>query len=253
MMKPYSFEQLEKYLDNELPAAERSAINTDLNTDEELKNALTALIASAEAVRYYGTAAQVAAIQQEFLATREHFAPAKKPAVVRHIMRPALRVAASLIILAAAFAVYKYSTVNPRNVAAEYYAPYELNRVRGEASANALENAYNSKDWNAVVRLADQQQGSKELFLSGAACLELNQPAKAADKFNRLLAYNQQTQSNYYQDEAEYYLAISYITNNDAAKAIPILQKIRADEAHLYHEKATKISMLDLRILSWKK
>jgi tetratricopeptide (TPR) repeat protein len=180
--------------------------------------------------------------------------PAKKPVAVRHIMRPALRVAASIIILLGAFGVYKYSTVNSSNIVAEYYTPYELNRIRGEANANALENAYNNKDWNAVISLVNTNKaGSKELFLAGAAYLELNQPAKAVDMFNQLLAYNQQTQSNYFQDDAEYYLALSYISNNQPSQAIPILKKIRADKAHLYHEKAGKISMLDLQILSWKK
>ncbi|HYC27171.1 MAG TPA: tetratricopeptide repeat protein, partial [Chitinophagaceae bacterium] len=88
---------------------------------------------------------------------------------------------------------------------------------------------------------------------AGAAYLELNQPAKAAGMFSQLLENNQRTQSNYFQDEAEYYLAVSYIGNNDASKAIPILRKIRADKGHLYHDKAEKVSMLDLQILSWKK
>ncbi|HYC27826.1 MAG TPA: hypothetical protein VEB42_03405, partial [Chitinophagaceae bacterium] len=100
-MKPYSYELLEQYLDNELSTAQRSAIDADAMNNAELKHELTALIASAEAVRYYGIAEQVASIQQKYLASREHLMPAKKPAVVRHIMRPALRVAASIIILAA--------------------------------------------------------------------------------------------------------------------------------------------------------
>jgi len=251
-MKPYSYEMLEKYLDNELPAADRAAIEGSLASNEELNNELTAMIASAEAVRYYGISAEVAAIQQEFLATNDF--KIHKPATIRSILRPAMRVAASIILIIAAFGVYKYSTVNSQTVAAAYYTPYELNRVRAEANADALENAYNNKDWNAVINLAAHAaQGSREMFLAGAAYLELNQPAKAAGQFSSLLAYNQQIQSNYFQDEAEYYLAISYLRNNDAAKAIPILRKIKGDEGHLYHEKVSKMPSLDLQILSWKK
>ena len=243
---------LEKYLDNELPAAERSALEASLDNDEEFRRELTAMIASAEAVRYYGISAEVASIQQEYLATKNY--PYSKTGTIRHILRPALRVAASILIIVAALGVYKYNTVNSQNLAAEYYAPYEMNRVRGEANTNAIENAYNNQNWNAVINLASQSApGSKELFLAGAAYLELNQPAKAADQFGRLLTYNQQTQSNYFQDEAEYYLAISYLRNSDAAKAIPIIRKIRGNESHLYHDKLGKMSQLDLQILSWKK
>jgi len=251
-MKPYSYEQLEQYLDNELSATERSAIDADAAIDAELKHELTALIASAEAVRYYGIAAQVASIQQEYLALREHLMPAKKPAVVRNILRPALRVAASIILIFASFGVYKYSTVTSHNVAAEYYTPYELERVRGGDDATAIEKAYNNKDWNAVISMVKiDEAGNEELFLAGAAYLELNQPAKAADMFNQLLRNNQSSAD--FHDEAEYYLALSYIGNNDAAKAIPILKKIRADKQHLYHDAAANMSMLDLKILSWKK
>jgi tetratricopeptide (TPR) repeat protein len=132
--------------------------------------------------------------------------------------------------------------------------PYELNRVRGEANTNNLEAAYNNKDWNAVISIANQPNaGSKELFLSGAAYLELNQPAKAVAAFQRLITYNQQTQSNYFQDEAEYYLAISYIRNNQPSDAITVLKKIRGDKDHLYYGKANDASLTDLTILSWKK
>lgn len=250
-MKPYSYHTLEKYTDNELSANERAGVEDALNTDPQLKNELTALVASAEAVRYCGISLLVNEIQQEYLATKTLTVKTTK---VRSIIGPALRVAASIIILAAAFGVYKYSSVNTDTVAAEYYMPYELNRVRGEATTNTLDAAFNNKDWNAVISMANQANaGSKERFLTGAAYLELNQPAKAAAAFEQLIAYNKQTQSNYFQDEAEYYLAISYIRNNQPSTAITILRKIRNDKSHLYYGKANQGSLTDLTILSWKK
>ena len=250
-MEPYRYDLLEKYTDNELSADERSGVQDALNADPQLRNELTAMIASTEAVRYYGISQLVGEIQQEYLATKKLTVKTTK---VRSIFGPALRVAASIIILVAAFGVYKYSSVNTDTVAAEYYMPYELNRVRGEANTNTLEAAYNNKDWNAVISIANQSNaGSKELFLTGAAYLELNQPAKAAAAFQQLIAYNQQTQSNYFQDEAEYYLAVSHIRNNQPSEAITVLKKIRGDKDHLYYGKANDASLTDLTILSWKK
>lgn len=250
-MEPYRYDLLQQYADNELSASQKSEVDASLNNDPQLRNELTAVIASSEAVRYCGISLLVGEIQQEYLATRQKTA---KPAVVRNIMAPMLRVAASIIVLVAAFGVYKYSTVDTQSVSAAYYMPYELNRVRGEANANALENAYNNKDWNAVINLAGQSNnaGSKELFLTGSAYLELNQPAKAASAFEQLIALNQQTQTDYFKDEAEYYLAVSYLRNHQPAKAIPVIKKIRANEAHLYHDKANEVSWLDMEILSWK-
>lgn len=249
-MEPYRYDLLEKYADNELSANERSGVQALLNDDPQLRNELTALVASAEAVRYYGISQLVGEIQQEYLATRQN---AARPAAVRSIFGPALRVAASIIIIVAAFGLYKYGTVNTNTVAADLYLPYELNRVRGEATTNTLENAYNNNDWNAVIAIASQSADSKGMFLTGCAYLELNQPAKAATAFEHVITNNLQTQSNYFQDEAEYYLALSYIRNNQPSKAIGVLEKIRADKNHLYFGKAHEASLTDLTILSWKK
>jgi hypothetical protein len=55
-----------------------------------------------------------------------------------------------------------------------------------------------------------------------------------------------------FQDETEYYLAMSYLANSEAAQALPILEKIKADKNHLYNERVENISSIDLKVLDLK-
>ena len=250
-MKTDNYSLLEKYLDNELSDSDRLNVDVSVSKDPLLLEDLASLYASAEAVRYYGVSEEVAAIQKSYLANQ---AATTKPGVVRYMMRTGLRVAASIIIVVAALGVFKYTSVQQSSVLSEYNTPYELNRERGGSTSDAIENAYLNKDWQAVIQLTSQAAtpGNKEIFLSGLAYLELNQPAEAISSFKQVISNNQRDAQEYFNDEAEYYLAMSYIRNSEAAKAIPILEKIKTDKEHVFNQKAEEVSILDLKILSWK-
>ena len=57
---------------------------------------------------------------------------------------------------------------------------------------------------------------------------------------------------NYFQDEADYYLALCYLAVNKTELAIPIIEKIKADTSHIYNKKAKGISAIDLKVLQYK-
>ena len=59
-------------------------------------------------------------------------------------------------------------------------------------------------------------------------------------------------QNHVYQDEAEYYLGMSYLAAKQPAEGVAILKKIRADKDHLFYKKASAISALDLKLLELK-
>ena len=250
-MTTNNHELLEKYIDNELSDVERLTVDVLLSKDPLMVEDLAALQASKKAVRLYGINNEVAAIQKQYLANQTTTA---KRAVVRSIFRTGLRVAASVIIIVAAYGTFKYTSVDQSELFADNFSSYELNRVRGASNPDQVENAYLNKDWKTVTQLVKQvaAPGNKELFLAGMAQLELNQAAEAINSFNQVLANNQRGGLDYFNDEAEYYLALSYIKNSEAAKAIPILEKIRADKNHLFYQSAGEVSILDIKMLSWK-
>jgi hypothetical protein len=45
---------------------------------------------------------------------------------------------------------------------------------------------------------------------------------------------------------------MAWLARNDVKEAMPLLDKIRADKTHLYHDVVIRMSSLDLRIAAYK-
>ena len=45
---------------------------------------------------------------------------------------------------------------------------------------------------------------------------------------------------------------MAWLARNDVKEAIPLLDKIKADKTHLYHDVVVRMSSLDLRIAAYK-
>ncbi|HEX9511104.1 MAG TPA: hypothetical protein VF939_11530 [Puia sp.] len=173
---------------------------------------------------------------------------------VRTLYLNAMRVAACILILAGGATVFKYATTSSSGLYGKYYTSYVLNTNRGNETKDAMEEAYNNKNWEAVITLfnATKEKNNKSYFLTGMADLELKQYVDAIDKFQQVIAANVLSGSDYFQDEAEYYLAMSWLASNDANEAYPLLEKIKANKGHLYYDKVAKMSLADLRIARYK-
>jgi hypothetical protein len=84
------------------------------------------------------------------------------------------------------------------------------------------------------------------------ADLEAKKYDDAIGMFQQVMAANSLSGSDYFEDEAEFYLAMSWLARNDIKEAMPLLDKIRADKTHQYHDVVVKMSSLDLRIAEYK-
>ena len=75
----------------------------------------------------------------------------------------------------------------------------------------------------------------EEYLLTGIAYLEKNQPEKAIETFKILIQKNQNSKTDFFEDDAEYYLAMSYLDNQESEKALPIFEKIKADPENRHY------------------
>jgi len=175
-------------------------------------------------------------------------------AKVRSLYRVSLRAAAIILIVTASASIYKYLSVSSGSLYDRYYSGYNLSTTRGAGDTDPVMEAYNAKDWNAVRQLAAaaKTRTNQTDFLAGMACLEQKQYDEAISHFEQIIAVNTHAGTDLYQDEAEYYLAISWLAHRNVNEAMPILEKIRADQHHKYHEKVEKMSFFDLRLAQYK-
>lgn len=179
-------------------------------------------------------------------------AAASRPAV-RRLISPAMQIAAVFILVIACAVLIKFSNTRPEAVFEKNYTAYELSITRGADASDALERAYREKNWPAVYSAfqATHTKTQKEYFLTAMAHMEQKDYYEAISLLKTLIQYNS-TREPYFQDEAEYYLAMNYLATGQTAPAIVLINKIKADPNHIFYSRAMDMSQLDLRILQVK-
>jgi tetratricopeptide (TPR) repeat protein len=246
-------EQLIDLLDSRFRGEGTAKMEEVIHADPEAESEWHYLHLAVDAVQDAGLHAQVAAVRSAWLAQQSATA---RPAggTVHSLYRNVLRVAACIFILSGGAALYKYTSTTSAGVYGKYYASYTLGTARSAGVPDALEQAYTNKDWTTVVSLfgTAKEKDNKTWFLTGMADLELKRYDDAIDKFQHVIAADVRTGTDYFQDEAEFYLAMSWIARNDVNEAMPLLEKIKVNKNHLYYETVSKMSFRDLRIIQYK-
>ncbi|MFI5152245.1 MAG: tol-pal system YbgF family protein [Chitinophagales bacterium] len=253
MSNPNHSEFLIDQLDHFIQTGDQSLVQSQIVENKDLAEEWAELQIAVLAIRESGLNDQVSAIRNEFKTGSS--AQAKKPAgIVRTMYKNTLRVAASIIILLGAATVYKYATVNSVAFYRDHYTSYALSTSRGAENINPMEKAYRDKDWNAVINQFNTatDKNVKSMFLTAMASLELKNYGSAIDLFNQVLEKDKQSAESYFHDEAEYYLALSYLGDHQTGKAIELLKRIKADPNHLYYQPVNRMSWIDLRIIEYK-
>lgn len=245
-------EKLVQYLDGELDEAEWEALRTELNNNAALQQELDNLLLTKAVIKNYGLKQKISGIHQVMMqeAAPGHTA---KP-VIRRLAARSMRIAAGFIVAAALFGLYQYLTVSAGNLYKDQYSAYEVPTMRGTAATGAIEKAYSEKEYDEVISLYRQTASPAvtEQFLAGQAYVNKADHANAIHTFHALLEKNKAANSSTLNDETEYYLALSYLKNNETAKALPLFRKIHDDTGHLYHSRVSGWYLFRLRLLNWK-
>ncbi|MDP4131319.1 MAG: hypothetical protein Q8918_07405 [Bacteroidota bacterium] len=165
-----------------------------------------------------------------------------------------LRIAALVLALLGLMVIYKYHSVDAKSIYQDHFTSYDLGTARGNGTRDSLEEAYRSRDWHKVVTLynSEASKTAKYYFLAGMADLELQQYQIASEQFEAVLAENARNHDHYFKDEAEYFLAFSYLMNGNSDKAVRLLGMIRKNKDQLYSAMAGQISAIDLKIMDMK-
>ena len=243
------------YLDRTLEEQEMREIEALINTDPETRKQWQYLQLAVEAVEYAALYDQVAAVKDDFRTIQPMEVlqeTARRGLRVR--MRRTLRIAAAALLFFVGMGTYKYFSVNATRVYQQAFINYTLSTTRGQANITDIEQAYQAQNWNAVIAAVNKTSltDNKALFLSGMAHLQLKMYGEASMLFEQVRANNAQTGKDYFQDEAQYYGALSDLASGHTQQAVTALQLIRADKGHLYHEQASRIGKIDLKILNIK-
>lgn len=161
----------------------------------------------------------------------------------------------AVILLLDIFALYLYLNSSMENLFSKNYFHYELRVMRGVSGSSVLKEEYKKRNNDSVIWAFNSLSSPQpeEYLLAGIAFLESNQPAKAIKTFNALMQKNALSNSDYFEVDAEYYLAMSYLSNQEYEKAMPIFEKIQADPDHPYNSNVSEWFLLKMKSCIAKK
>ncbi len=247
-------EKLVQYLDGEMQGAEKISFEQELAADKKLQDELDSLKATREAIKLYGLQQKVSGIHQQMM--QEMQTPVKKMSPTRRIIRYSIAAAASVILIVGGIIAYNFYNLSSGKVFASNYHSYELSTLRDGDTLqfSAVEKAYREKDYKKAVELISHQSSIpvKETFLAGMSYMELGNNARAIEELKKVIIRNETDKTNLFKDEAEYYLALTYIRNRDYDFALDLLRRIKENPGHLYHEKVTGKLIRQVKMLKWR-
>jgi tetratricopeptide (TPR) repeat protein len=163
--------------------------------------------------------------------------------------------AAALTLILGISAVYLYQKATPQKLFSAYYHPYELHILRGVSNSSPVKDAYSNGKMDSVILAFSTSKSPvpEEYLLAGIAFLEKNQPAKAIEIFKEMIQKNTDAKSDFFEDDAEYYLAMGYLSNQEPEKAMPIFEKIQADTENPYNSNVSEWFLLNVKTSIAKK
>jgi tetratricopeptide (TPR) repeat protein len=163
--------------------------------------------------------------------------------------------AVSFLVSASFCSLYIYIKASPSKLFSENYHHYDRHILRDGSKHSALMEAYSSGKMDSVIWDFKNLNAPvpEEYLLTGIAYLEKKQPAKAIETFKVLIQKNQNSKTDFFEDDAEYYLAMSYLDNQESEKAMPIFEKIKADPDNRHYSDVDEIFLLTVRTAIAKK
>lgn len=244
-------ELLIRYLDGELDDTATAALQKQMHDDAALREELESLRLATEAILSYGLKKKIGNVHTQMM---QELKSTAKPGtgVVRKLAQYSMRIAAAAILLISVFGLYQYFTASPQKLFNENFQAFSLHETRGAATASALEADFKNGDMQAVIQKSDTLKAAKtpDYFFAGNAYLSLHQPLEAIQIFKQVLLQNKLNNTHYFEDDATWYLALSYLANNEPAKATPLFEQIYADATHPYHKFISRWDLIKLHRLA---
>ena len=246
-------EKLISYIDGNMDDTEKILLQQQLQADKAMQQEMDNLLLATDVVKNHGLSNKVANIHAKMMNEMATTSTLKK-AIVRSLAQRIMKYAAAIILLVGLFGLYQYFAVSADKLYGEQYSAYTVASFRGTETTFIIEKAYAEKKYDDVINAYQLQSDAsvKEIFIAGQSYLINSNYTEAANCFKTVLAKNNNTKTGLLADDAEYYLALSYLKNNESAKALPLFKKIHSNKDHMYSSKVSGWFLKKMQLLVWK-
>lgn len=173
------------------------------------------------------------------------------PLPVQEVGRVLLAVLGGVLLVLVIVGGYRFYNLSPQSLYEQAYVEYQLsNEGDYQLGATRVESAFRAGLYDSVVKESKKPQGftDQDYLLIGLAYMQKGDYASAIDPLRLVNLWNESD----YKQEGEYYLALTYLRNKDYDKSLELMQRIRRDPNHVYHEQITDKLVRNVRILKWR-
>jgi hypothetical protein len=175
---------------------------------------------------------------------------AKRISKLQRVVRYAVPVIASVLLIFVCIEVYNFYRLTPTSLFNEKYEAYDVTTTK-DTVETSIGKAYREKKYADVINLnANSALSVKDVFLTGMTFLETNDLSRAISSYQVVLADVKNDPA--LRDAAEYYLALAYLKNNDYDQSIELMNAIRNNSAHLYTKKFSRKYIDRVKRLKWR-
>lgn len=248
----YNTEDVVRYLDGEMSEIEKQSFEKSLSIDNNLREELERLRLTTSGVKLYGISQQVKNIHEGLFDKEQPLWLNKTRSIsIQRVLRFGMAAAAILILVFVSIGGYKFYKLSPENLYDESFVAYNLSNVRSnEVPVSDIEKMYKEQNFTGIIKEAKKKVDlpEKDYLLTGLAHMELNDPFSAIYFFKKVTANT----SSWYQQDAEYYLAMAYLKNHDYDLAISLMQKIRHHPEHIYSNQFSTTFIRKVKLLKWR-
>ena len=220
-MKFEEFDKLEKYLNGELSQADKESVEREIALNEDLKEKLTLLMLTAEAVEASGVKEKLNQIHEELYTKNSS----------RSLIRQYYFIAAAACISLFLIGWWLYTPdLSNDSLFTQYfetYPDYVTSRNLEEDRMTEAMNYYNEENYGLAVSVFVEVKEIPELkedavFYLGMSYLTLNQVPQALEQLQKSVE-----ESPKYQQQARWYLSLTLLKGKKNQEAIEVLSSIQ--------------------------
>ena len=167
------------------------------------------------------------------------------------VARVLLAVTGGVLLLLLLVAGYRFYRLSPQSLYEQAFVDFQLPKeVDYLLGATEVEKAYRETNYKLVIQESKKKQPftDQDYLLIGLAYLHREDYSAAIDPLRLVNLWSRSD----YKEEGEYYLALAYLQNKDYDKALELMQRIRRNKNHPYHEQVTGRLVRNVRILKWR-
>ena len=247
-----TLELLDNYLHDRLEDEDKLNLEKRLLSEAKLRAQLDILKFTQNGIKDIGLWKDIRAAHSTFMVKRKK---ENGPKVVPIFRKRWFQVAASLLLIFV-FVSISLNQIQPSKIISDNYLEYRLPVLRSEeVDFTEGEVYFQQRNWEGLLEWVEKPEvtGQKPYFLAGVAAYEKAAYADALTFFERVEVMNASAEKPLFEQETDFYAALAHLQTGAYEEAIHLVNKMRDDPSHLYHDAFGNWDLFKIKVLKFKK